>query len=151
MKTENIGILVILGGVAVFGYIYFQKQKPKIAQKQLDDLIKQSNGLNDTTNVVDPAFNYNNPTTQTQIGQANTLLNNVTNPFTPDFNTMTPADISAVQSSISPAVTNAVNIGTSTIAQNMASASTQASLNQLANYDFSNINWAGISFANLHN
>lgn len=56
IKTEHIGILIILGGMAFFGYVYFQKQKPKIAQKQLDDLIKKSNDLGQTTNAVDQPF-----------------------------------------------------------------------------------------------
>jgi hypothetical protein len=43
MANKNkIGALVILGGIALLGYVYFKKTKPTTAKKQLEDLTKQA-------------------------------------------------------------------------------------------------------------
>lgn len=44
MKTKNkIGVLVILGGIAVIGIYWFKKNKPNIAKEQLKKLQELSN------------------------------------------------------------------------------------------------------------
>lgn len=44
MKTKNkIGALVILGGIALLGYVYFKKNKPTVASSQLKGLEALSN------------------------------------------------------------------------------------------------------------
>ena len=44
MKTKNkIGALVVLGGIAVLGYVYFKKNKPTVASTQLKKLEELSN------------------------------------------------------------------------------------------------------------
>jgi hypothetical protein len=40
MKSSNLGVLVILSGVAIIGFIWFKKNKPTIANKQLEDIKK---------------------------------------------------------------------------------------------------------------
>jgi len=43
MKNKNkIGVLVMLGGVALLGYYYFKREKPIVATIQSQDLKKQS-------------------------------------------------------------------------------------------------------------
>jgi len=44
MENKNkIGALVILGGIALLGYVYFKKNKPTIAETQLEGLENLSN------------------------------------------------------------------------------------------------------------
>lgn len=43
METKKIGALVILGGIAILGYVYFKKNKPTIATSQSKGLEALSN------------------------------------------------------------------------------------------------------------
>ena len=45
MKKSNLGVLFILGGIAIIGFVWFRRNKPTTSDKQLDDLIKQSNSI----------------------------------------------------------------------------------------------------------
>ena len=58
MKKQNIGLVVILGGVAFIGYIWFNRNKPKLADKQLADLTAQSNSLQAGADNIDKPFEY---------------------------------------------------------------------------------------------
>jgi hypothetical protein len=39
MKKENIGALVILSGVAILGYFWFKKNKPKLSKELKQKMI----------------------------------------------------------------------------------------------------------------
>jgi len=45
MKKENFGALILLGGIAYIGFIWFKRNKPKIADTQLSNLAIQSNNV----------------------------------------------------------------------------------------------------------
>ena len=49
MKKENIGLVVILGGVAFIGYIWFNRNKPKLADKQLAAKKLEKETVNDVS------------------------------------------------------------------------------------------------------
>ena len=66
MKKENIGLVVILGGVAFIGYIWFNRNKPKLADKQLADLTTQSNSLQAGADTIDKPFEYSEQTIKNQ-------------------------------------------------------------------------------------
>ena len=66
MKKENIGLVVILGGVAFIGYIWFNRNKPKLADKQLADLTAQSNSLQAGADTIDKPFEYSEQTIKNQ-------------------------------------------------------------------------------------
>lgn len=54
METKKIGALVILGGIAILGYVYFKKNKPTIGSSQskgleaLSNFYKTGGGQEDT-------------------------------------------------------------------------------------------------------
>jgi hypothetical protein len=144
MKKENLGAVVILAGIGIIGYIWFARNKPTTADKQLANLTAQSNALSTgSSETIDEPFQLN-PQEITLINQIQSSphLNNST-PI--DFSTMTPADVQSIQNTVAGINFDAlVNIGSAQIAQNMGNASTQSSLNALQNYDFSAINWSNI-------
>ena len=45
MKKENLGALILLGGIAFIAFIWFKRNKPKIADTQLSNLAIQSGNL----------------------------------------------------------------------------------------------------------
>lgn len=45
MKKESIGALVILGGIALIGFIWFKRNKPTTSDVQLAELTAESNKL----------------------------------------------------------------------------------------------------------
>jgi hypothetical protein len=58
MKKENIGMLVILGGVAIIGFFWFKRNKPQLAKSQLADLTAQSADLSAGARGIDKPFVY---------------------------------------------------------------------------------------------
>ena len=58
MNKKSLGGLIILGGVALIGFVWFRRNKPSIADKQLQDLKNQSNNLATSADSIDKAFEY---------------------------------------------------------------------------------------------
>jgi hypothetical protein len=58
MNKKALGGLVMLGGIAFIGFIWFKKNKPNISNKQLEYLTSQSNNLNAGANNIDKPFDY---------------------------------------------------------------------------------------------
>ena len=135
MKKENLGALVILAGIGVIGFIWFKRNKPTTADKQLADLTAQSNALNTgSTGDLDKPFEY----TEEQKSSAGR------NPYAYSFysenevknwyKNMTPAELEALKKSIGN-IPDPSAIGTSQIALNMQN----ADFSQLGNIGFTNI------------
>jgi hypothetical protein len=135
MKKENLGALVILAGIGVIGFIWFKRNKPTTADKQLTDLTALSNALNTgSTGDLDKPFEYS----EEQKSSAGK------NPYTYSFysdkevkdwyNNMTPAELEALKKSIGN-IPDPSAIGTSQIAVNMQS----ADFSNLGNIGFTNI------------
>ena len=135
MKKENLGALVILAGIGVIGFIWFKRNKPTTADKQLTDLTAQSNALNTgSTGDIDKPFEYS----EEQKSSAGK------NPYTYSFysdkevkdwyNNMTPAELEALKKSIGN-IPDPSAIGISQIAINMQN----ADFSNLGNIGFTNI------------
>jgi hypothetical protein len=132
MKKENLGALVILAGIGVIGFIWFKRNKPTTADKQLTDLTAQSNALNTgSTGDIDKPFEYSeeqkssagiNPYTNSTIDAKDMYSN------------LTPAEVKALKEAVNqacPSCAGLANIG----AINMD------------NVDFSNL--GNIGFTNI--
>jgi hypothetical protein len=139
MKKGNLGILIILGGVALMGYVWFKKNKPSISDKQLADLTAQSNALNTgRVETIDKPFQY----TQEQINNAGSNPYSQ-NTFSPDYSTLSPENIKQLEASINQICPNCAGLdtlGTNQIALNMQN----ADLSQLGNFNFGSVNWSNI-------
>ena len=139
MKKQNIGAVVILAGIGIIGFIWFKRNKPTTADKQLADLTVQSNALNTgSAESIDKPFEYSQET----INSAGS------NPYTIStvgdmYSNLTPAQIKDLGEAVNqacPSCASLGNIGTGQIAINMQN----SSLNQLSNYDFSSVDWSNI-------
>jgi hypothetical protein len=98
MKKSNLGALVILAGIGVIGFVWFRRNKPTTADKQLADLTAQSNSLkSDNIDTIDKPFEYSQETIKTKDK----------NPFTFDWSLISKEE----QAQISQAVTENVNCG----------------------------------------
>ena len=138
MKKQNIGLVVILGGVAFIGFIWFNRNKPKLADKQLADLTAQSNSLQAGADSIDKAFEYSedvknsagsNPYTNSTVGNM--------------YSNMTPAEVKALGEAVNqacPSCAGLANLGTSQITLNMQN----ADFSQLGNLGLGNIDWSNI-------
>jgi len=134
MKKESIGMLVILGGVAIIGFFWFKRNKPQLAKSQLADLTTQSNSLTAGAQTIDKPFEYS----QEAINSAGS------NPYTTStvtINNFTPEDIKAIQTVTSTIPDVQANI-LSQIAQNLQNSS--ESINALANLHLENIDLTNI-------
>jgi hypothetical protein len=125
MKTKNkIGVLVILGGIALLGYSWFKKNKPTVASTQLKGLEELSNyyksgvGANEETYIKGNA--YVAPKVE---GISLVQL---------DFNNLTPKALEDIKMAIG------------TISDPTTSISDQIAKN-LENKDFGN-QWMGLNF-----
>jgi hypothetical protein len=139
MKKESIGAVVILAGIGIIGFIWFKRNKPTTADKQLADLTAQSNALNTgSAESIDKPFEYSQET----INSAGS------NPYTIStvgdmYSNLTPAEVQALSVAVNqacPSCAGLANIGTGQIAINMEN----SGLNQLSNYDFSSVDWSNI-------
>jgi hypothetical protein len=139
MKKESIGSVVILVGIGIIGFIWFKRNKPTTADKQLADLTAQSNALNTgSAESIDKPFEYSQET----INSAGS------NPYTIStvgdmYSNLTPAEVQALSVAVNqacPSCAGLANIGTGQIAINMEN----SGLNQLSNYDFSSVDWSNI-------
>jgi hypothetical protein len=98
MKKSNLGALVILAGIGIIGFVWFRRNKPTTADKQLADLTAQSNALkSNNIDTIDKPFEY---------GEAE-VKNNIVNPYTSTWSLISKEE----QAQISQAVTENVNCG----------------------------------------
>ena len=139
MKKESIGLLVILGGVAIIGFIWFKRNKPTTSDKQFADLQAQSNALNTgSVESIAKPFEYS----QQVINSAGS------NPYSSStvgdmYSNLTPAEIKSLGEAVNqacPSCASLGNIGTSQITQNMQN----ADFSQLGNLGLANIDWSNI-------
>ena len=133
MKKESLGALIILAGIGVIGFIWFKRNKPTTADKQLADLTAQSNALNTgSTGDLDKPFEY------TEDEKSRAGKNPYTYSFYSDkevkdwYKNMTPAELEAFKKSIGN-IADPSAIGTNQIAINMQNA------------DFSNLGNIGLT------
>jgi hypothetical protein len=133
MKKESLGALIILAGIGVIGFIWFKRNKPTTADKQLADLTAQSNALNTgSTGDLDKPFEY------TEDEKSRAGKNPYTYSFYSDkevkdwYKNMTPAELEALKKSIGN-IADPSAIGTNQIAINMQNA------------DFSNLGNIGLT------
>jgi len=134
MKKESIGMLVILGGVAIIGFFWFKRNKPQLSTSQLADLNAQSADLSTGAYGIDKPFVYS----QDAINSAGS------NPYstsTVKIDTLTPDDIKAIKTITSSIPDIQGNI-LSQIAQNLQNSS--ESINALANLHLENIDLTNI-------
>lgn len=129
MKKESVGMIIILGGIAFIGFIWFKKNKPQLSEKQLADLTAQSNSLQAGAETIDKPFEY---------GQS--IISNVgVNPYVESTFTMgdlTPKQEKDIKNSIG-VIYDPNTMITNQIAENIKNIDfSQAGL---ANFDFSNI------------
>ena len=135
MKKESLGALVILAGIGIIGFIWFKRNKPTTADKQLTDLTALSNALNTgSTGDLDKPFEY------TEEQKQNAGKNPYTYSFYSDkevkdwYKNMTPAELEALKKSIG------------NIPDPSAIVSNQIALN-MQNVDFSKL--GSIGFTNI--
>jgi hypothetical protein len=135
MKKESLGGLIILAGIGLIGFIWFKRNKPTTADKQLADLNALSTSLKvGSTGDLDKPFEY------TEEQKQNAGRNPYTNSFYSDkevkdwYKNMTPAELEALKKSIG------------NIPDPSAIVSNQIALN-MQNVDFSKL--GNISFTNI--
>lgn len=58
MKKESVGMILILGGIAFIGIIWFKRNKPQVSEKQLADLTAKSNSIQAGADTIDKPFEY---------------------------------------------------------------------------------------------
>lgn len=54
MKSSSLGSLIFLGGIALIGFIWFKRNKVTIGEQQLEEISKESAGINS----IDKPFEY---------------------------------------------------------------------------------------------
>jgi hypothetical protein len=109
MKKENIGSAIILAGIAIIGFIWFKRNKPQTANKQLGDLTAQSNAIQaGSVEGIDKPFEYS----QSKIPSVETT-------FT--MGNLTPQQIKDIKNSIGT-VFDPTTMASNQIAQNMQNA-----------------------------
>jgi hypothetical protein len=70
MNKMSLGVLLIVGGIAYLGYVYFKKNKPKLSATQQKELAALSANLATSADKIDKPIRYNQPLAQS-------------NPYTP--------------------------------------------------------------------
>jgi hypothetical protein len=137
MKKESLGLLVILGGVAIIGFIWFKRNKPQIAQSQLAKLNAQYNNLATSADTIDKPFEYSD----------DVINNSGINPNSSGgmFSNLTPAQVKDLGNAVNQACPSCANLDfsaniTNQIAQNMQNANLDFShLGDLSKIDLTNI------------
>lgn len=139
MKKESIGSVIILVGIGIIGFIWFKRNKPTTADKQLANLQVASNALSaGNVETIDKPFEYSQ----------DTINNAGSNPFSSStvgnmYSNLTPAEIKSLGEAVNqacPSCAGLANLGTGQIALNVQN----SSLDGLSNYDFSSVNWSNI-------
>lgn len=133
MENKNkIGALIILGGIALLGYVYFKKNKPTVASSQAKSLEELSNyyktgagAMEETLIKGQSGYTPAKAGELTIGGVKQSILTNL------DYRKLTPEQIQQLGQAIRT-IPDTSNIGTSQIAQNMQNA------------DFSNLSNLGI-------
>jgi hypothetical protein len=133
MENKNkIGALVLLGGIALLGYVYFKKNKPTVASSQAKGLQALSNyyqtgsgGFDETLIKSQSAYTPPKAGEITVGGVSQSLLANV------DYTKLTPKQVEELKQSIGT-IPDPASAITNQIAQNMQNA------------DFSNLSSLGI-------
>jgi hypothetical protein len=140
MKKQNIGMLVILGGVAIIGFFWFKRNKPQLAKSQLADLTAQSNSLSAGADTIDKPFVYSqNATSGVNPYTSSTLSSGGM------YSNLTPAEVTALTVAVQQACPSCSNLDIGTSISNQISQGlqnvdfSQLSSLGLANLDFSNI------------
>ena len=140
MENKNkIGALVILGGIALLGYVYFKKTKPTVAKSQSEGLKNLSNfyktgGTQEDTKI---DVSYIAPTAGNFVlgGVSQSMVTNL------DYTKLTPKeteDLKVAIDRVCPSCATLGNIGMPTLSQQTV-------------YDLQNMQTglAGIDFSNL--
>jgi hypothetical protein len=133
MDNKNkIGALIILGGIALLGYVYFKKNKPTVSSSQAKGLEALSNyyktgagAMEETLIKGQSGYTPSKAGELTIGGVQQSILTNL------DYRKLTPEQIQQLGQAIGT-IPDTSNIGTSQIAQNMQNA------------DFSNLSNLGI-------
>lgn len=140
MNKKALGGVIILGGLAFIGLIWFKRNKPTLGSKQLAQLQAQSNNLATSADAIDKPFEYSQQVIQGQ--GANPY---VTSLFEPNFNNLTPKEKEELAVAVNNACPSCSGLDFSAnisnqIAQNMQN----ADFSQLANLNLANIDWSNI-------
>lgn len=139
MKKESLGALVIIAGIGIIGFVWFKRNKPTTADKQLTDLNSQFAHLQTGADNIDKPFEY------TEEQKQNAGKNPYTNSFFSEnevknwYNNMTPAEVEALKKSIGY-IPDPSTWATNQISQNMQN----ADFSQLNNLNLSNIDLSNI-------
>ena len=100
MKEKKIGVIVILGGLAVIGAVWFKKHKPNNANLQSKELTNQLNSIvGGGAADIDKPFNFQNATPISPIAS-----NGVVDPILASYSTLTPEETQKLKDSIANAL-----------------------------------------------
>lgn len=138
MNKRALEGILILGGIAFIGFIWFRRNKPTLASTQLEKLKAQSNNLATSADSIDKPFEYSQQQIQNQGG--NPYVDNL---FAPNFSNLTPKekeDLAVSVNNACPSCTNLDDLVTGQIALNMQN----ADFSQLGNIGMANIDWSNI-------
>jgi len=123
MNKMSLGGLLIVGGIAYLGYVYFKKNKPMLSTTQQKELSALSANLATSADKIDKPIRYNQPLVQS-------------NPYTPpsfaqvDYTSLTDQqkkDLAVAVNQACSSCSQIKDLGTDEIARN------------IQNADFSNI------------
>lgn len=130
MGKGSIGGIIILGGIAFIGFVWFKKNKPQLSEKQLSDLTTKSNSIQ--AGAIDKPFEY-----------SQSVINNVgVNPYVEStfiMGDLTPKQEKDIKNSIGE-IYDPNTMITNQIAQNMKN----ADFSQLSNLGLDKIDWSNI-------
>ena len=121
MNKNTIGGLIIVGGIAYLGYMWFKRNKPTTSQAQVSQLSALSANLATSADKIDKPLKYSQSQSESQIK----------NPYTPpsfaqvDYQSLTPkqqTELAAAVNQACPSCSTIGNFGTSQIAANMQNA-----------------------------
>lgn len=138
MNKQSIGSVIILGGIAFIGFIWFKRNKPTIADKQLADLTAQSNAINaGSVESIDKPFEYSQET-----------INNAgSNPYT--NSTFTMGNLNAQQIKDIKAVVGNVPSVENMLFGQMSQNLQNIDFSQLENLNLANVDWSNLDWSNI--
>jgi len=141
MANKNkIGALIILGGIAILGYVYFKKTKPTVAQTQLQGLKNLNNYYGSGTGAqedtkIDVSYVPQQAGNVVVGGLQQSMLTNL------DYTKLTPKENEDLKNAIDrvcPSCATLGNIGMPTLSQQTVS-ELQNMQTGLAGIDYSNL------------
>ncbi len=131
MKKENIGAVVILAGITIIGFIWFKRNKPTTADKQLTDLTNKSTGLKvGSVEDIDKPFQYNQE-----------IINNAGHNM---YSNLTPAEIKELKDAVNQACPSCANLDFGANLSNQIAQGLQNVDFSHLNLGFPNIDWSNI-------